>query len=245
MSDQDNAPETQAPQTPEPNQEQIDLEALARKIAEIKTGDGRQKYESVEKAVESIPHKEEFIEQLKAEVSEERLKREELEKRFGEMETKVSIEERIAEKIASQKGPEERPSSVDIDEQKLSELVANIVDSKDTQKKRQLNASKFVDAVASETKDVAAFIEAKAELIGIGVSTFEDLIAQSPDAALKLVGLNSTAPVKTQPNVNTTGFQARQESVPPVPKLFSNTSQRTARAEQIRKEIEAKLNKGN
>jgi hypothetical protein len=239
MSDQDNTPASGTPQAEAP-QEQIDLDALAQKIAQITTEDGRQKYESVEKAVESIPHKEEFIDQLKAEVASERDKREELEKRFSEMETKVSIEDRIAEKIASQQGKEERPSGVDFDEQALSDLVAKQIANMDTQKKRQENSLKFVEAVASETKDVEGFIKTKADALGIGEQTFRDLIAQSPDAAMQLVGVRKDAPVKTPSNVNTIGFQAKPDEMPPVKTLFSTTSERTARAAAIRAKIENK-----
>jgi hypothetical protein len=243
MSDQDSTQASETPQTEAP-QTQIDLDALAQKIAEIKTEDGRQKYDNVETALESLPHKEEFIDKLKSEVAEERQKREELEKRFSEMETKVSIEDRIADKIASQQGQEERPSGVDFDEQALSDLVARQLDAMDTKKVRRQNADKFVEAVASETKDVEAFINSKATSLGIGEQTFRDLIAQSPDAALKLVGMNSTVPTKTPSNVNTTGFQQKPDEKPPVPKLFSTNSQRTARAEELRAKFEAQI-KGN
>jgi len=239
MSDQDSTP-AQDPQTPEATPPQIDLDALANKIAQIKTEDGRQKYDSVEKAVESIPHKDEFIDTLKAEVAAERQKREDLEKRFGEMETKVSIEDRIADKIASQQGQDERPSSVDFDEQKLGEMVAASVAAMDTQKQRQANASRFVEAVVSETKDVEAFIKDKAASIGIGVETFQDLIAQSPEAALKLVGVTAQAPVKTKSNVNTQGYAEQPAPVTPRPQLFSKSKDRVARAAELLEQLRPK-----
>jgi hypothetical protein len=243
MSDQDSTPASETPQTEAP-QEQIDLDALAQKIAQITTEDGRQKYDNVEKALDSIPHKDEHIKKLEAETAAEREAREALEKRLQELETKVSIEDRIAEKIANQQGQEERPSGVDFDEQALSELVAKQLEAMDTKKIRKANADEFVMAVASETQDVEGFIKNKAESLGIGEQTFRELIAQSPTAALNLVGIAKPAPAKTPSNINTTGFQAKPEEKPPVKRLFSTTSERTRRAADIRAKLEAE-NKGN
>lgn len=244
MSDQDVAPESQ--ESPQPDAPaQIDLDVLAKKIAQITNEDGKQKYDSIEKAVESIPHKEEFIKKLQEETANERTARQALEERLKELETKVSIEDRIADKLANQQNQGERPSAVELDENKLGDLVAQQLKNLNTQSVREQNSLKFVEAIASETKDVEAFIKTKANSLGIGENTFKDLIAQSPDAALQLIGSKQTVPTKTKTNLNTTGFQ--QSSTPPDTKRMpweNKASSGVARASAHRERIEAQL-RGN
>jgi hypothetical protein len=239
MSDQDGTTPTEEPQSTE-QPTGIDLDVLAKKIAEIKTEEGEPKYASVEKAVDSIKYREEFVEQLKAENAAEREAREALEQRLAKLETTVSLEEKIAEKIASQQSQEERPSAVELDEQKLSELVAAQIAQMDTKKKREANSKKFVEAIASETDNVEKFIQDKATEVGIGVGTFNDLISQNYEAALKLVGVAPKAPEKTKPNLNTAGFQQKQEEKPkPVGTLFTKNKDRVSRAAELLDQLRA------
>jgi len=237
MSDQDKESGTEKEPQPEPNQPQLDLDALAAKIANIQNEDGTPKYTSVDKAVESIQPKEEFIEKLKAEGVEKDAKFEALEKRFNELENKVTIEEQVAKRIADSTGQNEQPSTVNVDEQVLGDLVATQLNKIKTKETREANASKFLQAIAAETDNPENYIAEKAKESGLGTDFFSDLIARNPDAALKLIGSDKKIdPSSTPSNVNTAGFQEKTETNKPTSGLFTTTKKRESDATQVYQE---------
>lgn len=235
MSDQDTAPkEAEVPSPAEAN-DSSDLDKLAKLVDKITNPEGKPKYDSVEKAVESLPHKEQYIEKLKGENSELRAAQEELSNRLTAMETKNSLEDRIAAKLADSSQPEGTPPAVEIDEQTIGALVKDLMVKESTEAKKKAEANKFVEGLASHTKDVNAFIEEASVAKGLNSSFILDMAGQNAKAALEFLGVDvkTHLPEKAQSPINTAGFQGKPEGKPRPNRLFSKSSEGAARAAEL------------
>lgn len=173
--------------------------AIPTEIAEF-VGEGK-KYKSVEDALKAVPHAQTHIQKLEDEAKQ---LREELAKR-------QTTEELLEELRASglPQGQTQQSSAPVVTTESVEQTVAKLLAQKDAQSKAQANVAKVVSAFESSFGD-----KAKAEEIynrvatesGLTVQMLNNLAATSPEAVLKLAGLNSKqqAPVgKVQSTVNT------------------------------------------
>ena len=162
-------------------------------LGDIKDGD-RQKYSNVETALKSINPAQEQIKTLNEE--NERLK---------EQVAKSTQFDEILQKLGDKSQSQEHPpqTTQTFDDSKLDEIL----DNKLTQRQQQLVANENVATVMQTFKDKFGD---KAESVynqmaadnGIGGDTLRDLASKSPQAVLKLAGLDK-AQGRSTPSVTT------------------------------------------
>lgn len=158
-------------------------------------GDGK-KYQSVEDALKSVPHAQKHIQTLESELA---AAREEL--------TKRRTTEELLDEIKSGVQPKENPQGVELDQDKLLQLVNQTLDFKERQKQAKSNASqvasKFTEKFGTQAEVVYKNIALEN---GLSEQQLNSLAASSPNVVLKLAGLTEAkiAPVsKPTSSVNT------------------------------------------
>lgn len=204
MADQ---PENVVPeQTPvadqQPEVKQVDVgDQFKELLASIKTEDGRQKYDSIPKALESIPHANEHISTLQKEMA---ALREELAKR--------KTAEELIERIENQKTNTTEPTSREsIDLSQIDELVSKKLADAEAEKKAKSNISSVVNKLQGIYGEKAEEVfYSKAKEAGLDVAAINYLAKTSPAAALKIVGVDTasnSAVSKPTSSINTEALQ--------------------------------------
>jgi len=206
------------------------LEVLQSKLKDIKTEDGRQKYDTLDIALESIVHKDEFIEKLKAEKAEEEALRLTLSEQLEQLKVKKEVETTVTETTKST-DKDEKPSTNGVDETTIASIVAEQLRLVNETKEKEANLTKFQDEVKAE--DFDTFLKDKAEGLGLSADFFKGVIEKSPTAALKLIGETSTtSPTKTPSNVRTEAVKPTDDKPQITPNgrgSFGRSSQDKAR----------------
>lgn len=194
-------------QTEQPTQETQQTDSLTPEF-KIPTealdfvGEGK-KYKSAEDALKSVPHAQQHISTLEAELAQ---MKEEL--------TKRRTAEELLDEIKSGIQPQQQTESVGIDQDRLMQMVNQTLEQKEKQTLAQKNASqvasKFTENFGSEAENVYNRIAKEA---GLTVAQLNNLAATSPSAVLKLSGLDSKPTTVSKPtgSVNT---QALDNSKP-------------------------------
>jgi len=158
-------------------------------------GQGK-KYQSVEDALSSVPHAQKHIQTLESELANVK---DEL--------TKRKTTKELLDEIKSGIVPAEKTSQpVQFNQDNLEQLVSQALESRDVQKTAHHNASsvaaQFIEKYADKAEEVYNSI---AKENGMTVEQLNGLSASSPDAVLKLSGLEkrSQAIEKSSGTVNT------------------------------------------
>lgn len=158
-------------------------------------GDGK-KYQSVEDALKSVPHAQKHIQTLEAELA---AAREEL--------TKRKTTEEILDEIKSGVQPKENPQGVELDQDKLLQLVNQTLEFKERQKQAKSNASQVASKFTEKFGNQAEVVYKNIALEnGLTEQQLNNLAASSPNVVLKLAGLTEAkiAPVaKPTSSINT------------------------------------------
>ena len=179
------------PQEPSEGKDQF-----ADLLGTITTEDGRQKFNDVDSALNSIPHAQKHISSLEGENLE--LKHE-LEKR--------KTAEELLEAIKQSGKGKETPSSPALDEAQLAALVDSRLNAQQTEATQKTNLQevtsqmkeKFGDKAESTFYDVA-------KSLGMSMDAVNNLAKKSPEAVLKLMGVEgniSSIPEKSSSSINT------------------------------------------
>lgn len=165
----------------------------------ITDSDGRQKFETVDKALESIQHKDSHISTLESENAQ---LREKLEKQAK------------AEELLSQvKNTEQQTSSPALDPNEITKLVESTLTQRELQAKKTANKQDVAKSLMEQYKSqekVDEYVSAKSQELGVDLFA---LAATSPKAAKELLGLKpQTTPTKTtQGDFNTEAFVERKD----------------------------------
>lgn len=188
----DAVPETVNIQEPSESTDQF-----ADLLRSITAEDGRQKFEDVPKALESIPFALRHIARLEQESAE---KDTELAKR--------KTAEELLEGIQPQsRTDQEKPSSPALDEQQLSALVARELTAQKTVETQKGNVQKVTASMAGKYGEKAEEVfYSTAKSLGMSAENVNELAARSPEAVLKLMGVLGSeirAPSKSSSSVNT------------------------------------------
>jgi hypothetical protein len=167
-------------------------------------GSGK-KYQTPEDALKSVPHAQKHIQTLESELAQVK---EELTKR------KTAAE--LLDDIKSGLTQENTPQAVEIDQDKLQQIVNQTLSAKEKQKAMEANtstvASKFTEKFGNNAEQVYNNIALEA---GLSVQQLNSLAALSPNAVLKLAGLDKTTqtvPTKSTGSVNTEQFNNSNSS---------------------------------
>jgi len=162
-------------------------------------GSGK-KYQSAEEALKSVPHAQKHIQTLEQEL--QQLK-EEL--------TKRKTAQELLDDLKSGISTENTPQSLEIDPDKIEQIVTQSITAREQQKLAETNTStvvsKFTEKFGNEAEKVYNSVAKEA---GLTIAQLNRLAASSPNAVLKLAGLDkpstSSIPGKQTSSVNTQAF---------------------------------------
>lgn len=209
MTDQATATpsDTTDPVEPAQNPPQNAYEDL---LTTITRDDGTQKYDSVDKALQSINPAQEHlskVEQENAQLKEELAKR-------------SNSEDILNQIVSATKTPtkEAPPVSQGMDEEAINQIVTNALINQSKRDAEETNRTTVAKAISKEYGEKSSEVyRSKLEEIGISSDAMSDLIVKSPNAALNLLGINGQSKQvtpKIQGSVNTEALKEGQAQKP-------------------------------
>ena len=186
---------------------------LADLLKDIKNEAGQPKYSNATEALNGLKHAQEFIPQLKSQLSD---KDRELETLRNEVLRLKTVEETVARLTERQETPASTNAPV-IDEQKIAELINRTLSQNEEVSLQKTNLTSVVSTLQqSFGADAEKMFYSKASELGLDAKTINALAAKSPQAVLALFGIKGTPQTQTKhtapSGVNTTGFQPQTES---------------------------------
>ena len=215
MSNVDNSgnpvdPTTQDPatQTGQGQQEpiqQVDPDSLfADQLASIQTDEGRQKFNSVDAALGSIPHAQQHIKELTDKLT---AAEEELAKRQGA--------EELLDRLQQSQSPEPETTPQTLDAAAIQGLVEQVLQKNDQQAIATSNAQAVKQALQQKFGDAAPQeFERKASSLGLSVAQLTEMAATSPQVVKELFAATAAAPTAdptTPSSVSVSGQPQKQE----------------------------------
>lgn len=216
FTDNSNTQETNQQETLA-NKDNSGNDKLENLLASIVNESGERKYKTVEAALEGSAHAQEYIQTLKATVTE---KDSELERLRKEAEKVAELEALVAS--LADKKEESLPAPSGITETEVTELVNRTLAQKSHEQQLKNNQEEVVTTLVKRfgDKDKAqeAFLR-KAEELGIDAEELEKLSSQNPKLVLSSFGISDAGahkqPMNASPtvsSVNTSGFKSNEES---------------------------------
>lgn len=180
-------------QVSEPTTQEVQKEDNPVKAFEIPTeaqeyvGEGK-KYKSPEDALRSVPHAQEHISTLEAELAQVK---EELSKRKTAQE--------LLDEIKSEHQVEATPSQPEVNQDTIEQLVQKKLEQNEMSKRAKANADSVANKFTAKFGDQAETAYNQiAKDSGMTVQQLNSLAASSPNAVLKMAGLmGADAPVST------------------------------------------------
>lgn len=177
------------------------VDAYADLLATIKSEDGRQKYSDVESALKSLPHANDHISKLQAEMEELRA---EVSRRQSAEEVLQRLESKTTEKS-------ETPSVGTVDLAQIEQMVDSRLTARQTAELQKSNLNSVISKVGEVYGEKAEEVfYSTATEAGLSMEQINNLAATAPSAVLKLMGLTaktSGLPGKTFSSVNTEAMQ--------------------------------------
>lgn len=195
-----------------PSTQQVQQPAFDTLLASIKNEKGESKYKDVPTALDALKHSQDYIQQLKEERDRLAAERAELASQNDKLKT---LEDTVFKLTSQQQQPNTTPV---ISEEVVANLVQETLTKREQAQVQQANVSKVVNQMQASFGENAekAFYE-KANEIGLSPQQINALAAQSPQAVLRLFGLENSQtqqrfPSAPQSSVNTSGFTPKQQS---------------------------------
>lgn len=220
-------------------------DALANLLRDIKNERGEQKYKDPLEAINGLKHAQEFIPQLKSQLtdkdSEISLLRDEI-NRLKEVESSVQA-------LTQPASAPQNTSQGTITEEQIAALVSRTMSQKEQESIQKQNLQTVVSTLQSVLgTDAEKTFYAKAEEFGLSKDEINVLAATKPKAVLTMFGVNgnNVAPQKqtmsTNSSVNSAAFQPANESFVgrnPKPALIGATTDDLKQAsDRARKMVE-------
>ena len=184
-------------------------------LSQIKNEMGLPKYRDTAEALNGLKHAQEYIPQLKGELSNKDRELEALKQENARLRT---VEETVARLTERQNNPvENTPQAPVYDDQKIAELINQTLSRKEIETQQKANLGSVVSALqASFGAEAEKVFYNKAQELGMSVADVNRLAAQSPSAVLQLMGVKQGQVAQQQrpapSGVNTTNFQASPET---------------------------------
>lgn len=207
----------------------------------IKNEHGLQKYTTLEDALKALQHSQDYIPQVKTQLSQ---KEAELAELRAKLEQQASLED-VVSRLTKPIQPEtkdDRPSVSGLDESAVMRLVQQQLESNHTQAVAQQNQQQVEAALKAQYGDKTVdVVKARAAELGLTTQALGELSSKSPQAVLALFNTKGApAPKLTTSTVNTSSFQqAPTEPARPSKSLLTGASSRdqVAFLKQIREEV--------
>lgn len=200
-----------APQQAEKQAEAPQESPYATMLQMIKTEDGRQKYNSIEDAISSIPHAQQHISKLEQELAQLKAEREAREREAVKAQT-LEDTFKPAEK-------EEAPVAQQaLNPSQISELVNQALETRTRAQKEADNVKQVTETLIARFGDAEAtkkVVQQKAAELGVPPAWFMEQAKVSPAVALQLFGVahqGASAPSKSTGTVNTTGLPTNPQT---------------------------------
>tara|TARA_R100000152_G_scaffold4967_1_gene1770 strand:- start:2948 stop:3691 length:744 start_codon:yes stop_codon:yes gene_type:complete len=172
-------------------------------------GEGN-KYANVEELAKGAIHGNEYIQKLETEMAE---LRDELDKRVTAEEMVQQVKRETAEQQALAQRALEN-TTPQLDDEKLSQLISNTIEQKNTQQVAQQN----IQQVDQRMKEIygadkaAEVVQQKANAMGVSVDKLADIAASSPEMFFNAIGVSqgTVSQPTPVPTVGTTNTEAVQ-----------------------------------
>ena len=187
--------------------------ALADLLAEIKNERGEPKYKTLQDAIVALKHSQTYIPQLTTEVRERDAELAAARARLAEIdELKNTVQ------ALTQRQSESAPQNTQLDEGKIADLVSSAITQREAASKAQANAAKVAQSLRSVYGEQAeAKYNEKAVELGFTVAELNALASKSPEAALRLLGVQGGKPnnsgLPLQSTIRSDGLQPHTESL--------------------------------
>ena len=225
IDDTVNEPTTPAVEENEPPK--VD-DPVATLLSEIKREDGSQKYADAATALKALKDSQAHIQTIE---SENQSLKEKLELYKEKAEQNMATED-ILKALTADKTDEEQPSGNSVKTQDIKKLFEEFLTEHETTKNVKANQTKVAQAILSKFGDKAkaeAFYIQKAKENEISVDFLNSLAGHSPDATIKLLGLDQIKSAVGQEDVksevNTESWkQPKKETQAPTRVLRGATS---------------------
>lgn len=202
MSDQDlETPAENSDQNAPANPPAETVDPYAAVLSSITNASGETKFQSVDVALQSIQPQSEHINRLEAE-----------NKELREAAVKSQTAEEIVQKLLTEQKPAgEPPAQPTLDQDGLVKLMADVIKANETDKVQANNQQQFTKHVVDTYGDKAEeTLNSRRKELGISQEFLNEMIAQSPKAALQSLGLKEAAPSTPgaiQGSQNTSNFE--------------------------------------
>ena len=228
-----------------PAQEPSQQSAFTDQLSMIKNENGEQKYDSVPKALDALAHSQQYIPQLKTEVS---AKDAEIAALKEELAKREAVGDVVDKLTAQQAQPESTPQVSGLNEQDVLNLVQNFSQQQAQQQTAATNEKLVSDALFGQYGDKTQEVVAnKAAELGMTVEALQGLSQTSPQAALQLFGTSATSAPKTTSGSINISAQAPKETfdvAPPEKSLLrgASTNEQIDYLRKIRESVYKKHN---
>ena len=226
-------------------QEPSQQSAFTDQLSMIKNENGEQKYDSVPKALDALAHSQQYIPQLKTEVS---AKDAEIAALKEELSKREAVGDVVDKLTAQQAQPESTPQVSGLNEQDVLNLVQNFSQQQAQQQTAATNEKLVSDALFGQYGDKTQEVVAnKAAELGMTVEALQGLSQTSPQAALQLFGTSATSAPKTTSGSINISAQAPKETfdvAPPEKSLLrgASTNEQIDYLRKIRESVYKKHN---
>lgn len=167
-------------------------------LAAIKNEDGAPKYDTVEKAIEALQHSQQYIPELKGQMTTQA-------SLISELQAKLEARENVQELINKQTPPvvEAPTSNPSLSEQDVATLVSQEIEKRNAQSAQSTNATTVQQALTTKFgSNAQAEIVAKAQSLGMKPSELGALSKTNPAMVLALFGEKQTG----SPSPSTNSF---------------------------------------
>jgi hypothetical protein len=184
-------------------------------LSQIKNDMGQPKYKDTTEALNGLKHAQEYIPQLKGELSQ---KDRELETLRNEVLRLKTVEETVARLTERQQEPEIHQSQAPVyDDNKIAELINQTLSRKEIETTQRANLQSVVASLQQSFGEKAEEVfYGKAAELGMSKADVNKLASQSPQAVLQLMGMKGAAPLQEKriapSGVNTAAFQQTAET---------------------------------
>lgn len=216
-----------------PEQSPASLDAFSDKLKGIRNEAGEQKYDSLDKAIEALKHSQEYIPELKSNLSQ---KDQEIENLKAELQKKAALEEVVEKLTAKQAEQTSDPQASGLDEQAVLNLVQGYTAEQEKSKSLAQNEASVSDALFKQFGDKTPDIVAdKAKELGLTVQDLKDLSQRSPKAALNLFSVASEQTTISNSSVRSPLGPKQDDELPMPEKSLLTGATQKEQVEHLRK----------
>jgi hypothetical protein len=191
----------------------VTSDPLADLLKDIKNEKGEPKYRDPLEALNGLKHAQEFIPQLKSQLTD---KESEIVRLREEVSRLKEVESSVAQ-LTQQQSTSTPTASTGITEEQIAELVARTMTKKDAENTQKQNLATVVSTLQSVLgADAEKTFYAKAAEFGMSQEEINSLAATKPKAVLTMFGITGKEAPKGQPTasnaggMNTAAFQPQQ-----------------------------------